>query len=175
MAPVADYSTTPSDNTSISGLTVSDATVADTLDNIIRQMMADIRLADNANLKTAAVSAFIQTLLNDATDVEARATLGVTAANLGITTQTSPIRIRIGGLQVLAGTTVTGGSGVSTITFADAFSAPPIFIAMPAATNAVDVTFQSLFASSVGVQTWNSADGAIAGSITVHWLAIGTF
>lgn len=53
MAPVADYSTTPSDNTSISGLTVSDATVADTLDNIIRQMMADIRSADNANAKTA--------------------------------------------------------------------------------------------------------------------------
>jgi hypothetical protein len=53
MPPVADYSTTPSDNTSISGLTVSDATVADTLDNIVRQMMADIRAADNANAKPA--------------------------------------------------------------------------------------------------------------------------
>jgi hypothetical protein len=51
--PVSDYSTTPSDNTSISGITVSDATVADTIDNIFRQMMADIRAADNANAKTA--------------------------------------------------------------------------------------------------------------------------
>ncbi len=58
--PVSDYSTTPSDNTSISGLTVSDATVADTLDNIIRQMMADIRSADNANVKTATIGSAVQ-------------------------------------------------------------------------------------------------------------------
>jgi hypothetical protein len=48
---VSDYSTTPGDNTSISGLAVSDATVVNTWDNIIRQLMADIRTADNQNVK----------------------------------------------------------------------------------------------------------------------------
>jgi len=40
---VTDYSTTPADNTSISGTAVSDSTPVDSVDNIIRQMMADIR------------------------------------------------------------------------------------------------------------------------------------
>lgn len=51
MAPVGDYSTTPGDNTAISGLAVSDATIVSTIDDIIRQLMADIRLADDANMK----------------------------------------------------------------------------------------------------------------------------
>lgn len=50
---VSDYSTTPGSNTSISGLAVSDSTVIDTVDNIVRQMMADIRAADDENAKTA--------------------------------------------------------------------------------------------------------------------------
>jgi hypothetical protein len=49
--PVSDYSTTPADNTAISGLAVSNATVVNTLDDIIRQIMADIRLADDQNIK----------------------------------------------------------------------------------------------------------------------------
>lgn len=57
---VSDYSTTPGNNTSISGLAVTDSTVADTLDNIIRQMMADIRAADDANLKTTAIGTTVQ-------------------------------------------------------------------------------------------------------------------
>lgn len=54
MAPVSDYSTTAADNTSISGITVSDATLASQLDNIIRQVMADVKAADDANAKLAA-------------------------------------------------------------------------------------------------------------------------
>lgn len=41
---VADYSTTPSSNTSISGLAVSDSTAVDSVDDIIRQLMADIKV-----------------------------------------------------------------------------------------------------------------------------------
>jgi hypothetical protein len=48
---VSDVSTPPGDNTSISGLAVSDATVVNTWDNIIRQLMADVRAADDANVK----------------------------------------------------------------------------------------------------------------------------
>lgn len=51
MAPVSDYSTTPADNTSVSGLDVSDSTPVNTIDNIIRQIMADIRAADDQNIK----------------------------------------------------------------------------------------------------------------------------
>ena len=40
---VSDYSTTPGDNTSISGIAVSDSTVIDTVDNIVRQLMADTK------------------------------------------------------------------------------------------------------------------------------------
>lgn len=50
---VSDYSTTAGDNTSISGITVTDSTLANQLDNIIRQMMADIKEADDANAKSA--------------------------------------------------------------------------------------------------------------------------
>jgi hypothetical protein len=42
---ISDYSTTAADNTSIGGITVSDATAVDAVDNIIRQLMADIKSA----------------------------------------------------------------------------------------------------------------------------------
>lgn len=72
---VSDYSTTPGDNTSISGITVTDSTVANQLDNIIRQMMADIRAADNANVKTTAIGSTVQ-----AYDADLAAIAGLTSA-----------------------------------------------------------------------------------------------
>lgn len=72
---VSDYSTTPGDNTSISGLTVTNATIANSLDDIIRQLMADIKSADSANLKTTAVGATVQ-----AYDAELAAIAGLTSA-----------------------------------------------------------------------------------------------
>ncbi len=60
MAPVSDYSTTAADNTAISGLAVSNATVISTVDDIIRQLMADIRAADNANVKTSRIGTTVQ-------------------------------------------------------------------------------------------------------------------
>lgn len=94
--PVSDYSTTPSDNTSISGLAVTDSTVASTLDNIIRQLMADIRLADNANAKTGnlglgtmatqnAVAVNIDGGTVDVTTLGASIPAPATVTNLGVT------------------------------------------------------------------------------------------
>jgi len=52
---VSDYSGTPADNTVISGLPVSDNTVVNTVDDIIRQLMADIKTVyDDTPLKSVA-------------------------------------------------------------------------------------------------------------------------
>lgn len=72
---VSDYSTTPGNNTSISGLTVTDATVANTLDDIIRQMMADIKSADDDNLKTSDLAVTVQGF-----DADLAAIAGLTSA-----------------------------------------------------------------------------------------------
>lgn len=72
---VADYSTTPGDNTSISGIPVSDSTVANQLDNIIRQMMADIKTADATYLKSSAIGTTVQ-----AYDADLAAIAGLTSA-----------------------------------------------------------------------------------------------
>lgn len=72
---VSDYSTTPGDNTSISGIPVSDSTVANQLDNIIRQMMADIKTADGTYLKSTSIGTTVQ-----AYDADLAAIAGLTSA-----------------------------------------------------------------------------------------------
>jgi hypothetical protein len=96
-------------------------------------------------------------------------------AAFGISTQTSPIRLRLGNLQILAGVTVTDVTGNVFLTFPTAFTAPPILSVTPVAFSASDATFQTLSASGALVQTWESRTGAPAGSIGVHWLAIGPY
>lgn len=106
---VSDYSTTPADNTSISGLTVSDSTVANTLDNIIRQMMADIRAADNENAKTATA----ETITGNWTVTGNWTFAGTTIASLGTVT-TADINGGTIDNTVIGGTTPVAG-GFSTI------------------------------------------------------------
>lgn len=42
---IADYSATPGSNTTLNGISVSDSSPPDTVDNMVRQLMADIRTA----------------------------------------------------------------------------------------------------------------------------------
>lgn len=67
---ISDYSTNPSDNTTLGGETVSDATLASKVDDLIRQLMADLRTDYDGT------SAFMRTVLDDTGPTEARATLG---------------------------------------------------------------------------------------------------
>ena len=48
---VADYNTDPNSNTSISGINIAEGCPPSGINNAIRQMMADIKTADNANVK----------------------------------------------------------------------------------------------------------------------------
>jgi len=55
---VTDYSTTAADNTSISGIAVRDSTPVDSVDNIIRQLMADVRAFYNSTVLDGATGTF---------------------------------------------------------------------------------------------------------------------
>jgi hypothetical protein len=135
MAGIDDYSIVAASNTSINGIAVSDSTVPSNLDNIIRQLMADIRRAWN--------------------DLGAKATSGGAADAQTLTTETVYTAYADGTvLGFIAGFTNTGAATLNV----DGVGAKAVVKAAGTALAAGDITtgaaYIVVYDASQGAGSW---------------------
>ena len=141
---VADYNTDPDSNTSISGINVAEGCPPSGINNAIRQMMADVKMADDANVK----------LSGDQTVGGVKNFNGLKITSLGNIVKEN----NTGQTLVCAGTTnsATGGAYL-TLRGAEASTNPGRFALTAAAGGAT----KQFIGNTDGTLTWDGKDIAI--------------